>query len=45
MGDLEHPTLIDEWIRNIYAANYQKNQHKDEKLLSMKKKIDHNYKT
>ena len=43
--DLEHPALIEEWIQNIDAATYENNLHKDEKLPSIKEKIDHNYKT
>ena len=45
MDDLEHPALIEEWVQNIDAAAYEKNIHKDEKLPSIKKKIDSNYKT
>ena len=45
MKDLEHPELIEEWIQNIDDDAYEKNLHKDEKLPSMKKKIDLNYKT
>ena len=45
MEDIEHPALIEEWIQNIDAAAYEKNPHKYEKLPSMKKKIDRNYKT
>ena len=45
MKDLEHPVLIEEWIQNIDAAAYEKNLYKDEKLPSIKKKIDRNYKT
>ena len=44
MKYIEHPALIRECIQNLYAAAYEKNLHKDEKLPSMKKKIDHNYK-
>ena len=44
MKDIGHHMLIEEWIQNLYAAAYEKNIHKDEKLPSMKKKIDHNYK-
>ena len=44
MEDLEHPTLIEEWIHILDAAAYEKNLHKDEKLPSMKKKVYCNYK-
>ena len=37
--------LIEEWIRNIYAAAYDKNLIKDEKLPSIQNKIDCNDKT
>ena len=42
---LGHTELIKQWIQNLDAAAYEKNIHKDEKLPSMKKKIDRNYKT
>ena len=42
--DLDHPTLIEEWIQNIDADAYEKNIQKDEKLPSTNKKIDRNYK-
>ena len=45
MKYLEHPALIKECIQNLHTAAYEKNLHKDEKLPSIKKKIDHNYKT
>ena len=45
MDDIEHPDLIEECIKNIDAAAYEKNRYKDEKLPSIKKKIDRNYKT
>ena len=45
MKYLEHPALIKEWIKNIDAAAYEKNLLKDEKLTSMKMRIDPNYKT
>ena len=45
MKYIEHPALIEEWIQNLDTAAYEKNIHKDEKLPSMKKKIDSNYKT
>ena len=32
MKDLEHLELIKEWIKNIYADDYEKNLHKDENL-------------
>ena len=45
MDDIEHPDLIEECIKNIDAAAYEKNRYKDEKLPSIKKKIDRNDKT
>ena len=45
MKDLEHPAFIEEFIQNLDAAAYKKSLHKDEKLTSMKKKVDRNYKT
>ena len=45
MRDIEHPALIEEWIQNIDAAAHEKDEHKDENLPSMKKKIDRNHKT
>ena len=43
--DIENTVLIEEWIRNIYADTYEKNLIKDEKLPSIKNKIDCNDKT
>ena len=37
--------MIEERIQNLDSAAYEKNLHKDEKLPSIKKKIDCNYKT
>ena len=45
MKDLENSALTKEWIQNLDAAAYEKNIHKDEKLPSIKKKIDRNHKT
>ena len=45
MKDLERTVLLEEWIQNIDADAFEKNPHKYEKLTSMKKKIDRNYKT
>ena len=45
MEYLKHTALIKEWIQNIDAAAHENNLHKDEKLTSMKKKVDRNYKT
>ena len=45
MKYLEHPDFIEEWIKNLDSAAYEKNLHKDENLTSMKKKIDRNNKT
>ena len=42
--DLDHPAFIEEWIKNLDAAAYEKNLHKYEKLPSTKKKIDRYYK-
>ena len=42
MEDIEHTEFIKEWIKNIDAAAYEKNLYKDEKLPSIKKKIDVN---
>ena len=39
----EPPELIKEWIQNIYADAYKKNLNQDEKLPSIKKKIDRNF--
>ena len=44
MAYLEHPVLTEEWIQNLDAAAYEKNKYKYEKLPSMKKIIDCNYK-
>ena len=41
MKDIEHPTFIKEWIKYIDAAAYETNLYKDERLPSIKKKIDH----
>ena len=45
MENIEHHAFIEEWIQNLDAAAYEKNLPKDEKLPSIKKKIDRNYKT
>ena len=45
MKDLEHPALIKECIQNLHTAAYEKNLHTDEKLPSIKKKMDCNEKT
>ena len=45
MDDLEHTALIEECIQNLDSAAYEKNLHKDEKLPSIKQKIDRNDKT
>ena len=45
MEYIEHPALIEEWIKNIDAAAYENNLYKDEKLPSIKKRIDRNDKT
>ena len=37
--------MIKEWIRNLDAADYEKNLQKYEKLPSMKNKNDPNHKT
>ena len=37
--------MIKEWIQNFDFAAYKKNLNQDEKLPSMKRKIDRNYKT
>ena len=45
MEGIEHPALIKECIKNLDAAVYEKYIYKDEKLPSIKKKIDRNDKT
>ena len=42
---IEYHAFIKEWIQNLDAAAYKKNLNKDEKLPSMREKIDRNYKT
>ena len=44
MVDLNHYVFIEEW-KNLDADAYEKNLKQDLKLLSIKKKIDHNDKT
>ena len=45
MEDIEQPELIEELIQNLDSSAYEKNLYKDEKLPSIKKKIDCNDKT
>ena len=45
MDNLDRPAFIEDWIQNLDAVAYEKKIHKDEKLPSIKKKIDRNDKT